>query len=86
MREIDEIEAGQTLEGLLDAVENDEEIIITRRGKRVARLVREVASVDGDVARLAAAETPYNPEFTRQMALAGEIVHDDREILRALSK
>ena len=30
--------------------------------------------------------TPYNPEFERQMALAEEIMHDDRDILRALSK
>lgn len=30
--------------------------------------------------------TPYNPDFQRQMALAEEIMHDDREILRALAK
>lgn len=30
--------------------------------------------------------TPYNPEFERQMKLAEEIMHDDRDILRALSK
>ena len=30
--------------------------------------------------------TPYNPEFARQMALAEEVMHDDREILRALAK
>jgi putative addiction module antidote len=30
--------------------------------------------------------TPYNPEFERQMKIAEEIMHDDREILRALSK
>ena len=30
--------------------------------------------------------TPYNPEFERQMMLAEEIMHDDRDILRALSK
>jgi len=30
--------------------------------------------------------TPYNPEFARQMALADEIMHDDREVLRALAK
>ncbi|MDE0420041.1 MAG: transcriptional regulator [Gammaproteobacteria bacterium] len=30
--------------------------------------------------------TPYDPEFARQMALAEEIMHDDREVLRALSK
>lgn len=30
--------------------------------------------------------TPYNPEFERQMLLAEAIMHDDREILRALAK
>lgn len=30
--------------------------------------------------------TPFNPDFERQMKLAEEIMHDDREILRALSK
>jgi putative addiction module antidote len=30
--------------------------------------------------------TPYNPEFESQMKLAEEIMHDDREVLRALAK
>ena len=30
--------------------------------------------------------TPYDPEFARQMAIAEEIMHDDREVLRALAK
>ncbi len=30
--------------------------------------------------------TPYNPEFERQMRLAEEIMHEDRDLLRALSK
>lgn len=30
--------------------------------------------------------TPYNPEFERQMKLAEQLMHDDREILRALAK
>ena len=30
--------------------------------------------------------TPYNPEFERQMKLGEEIMHEDRDILRALSK
>lgn len=30
--------------------------------------------------------TPYDPAFERQMTLAEEIMHDDREVLRALSK
>jgi putative addiction module antidote len=30
--------------------------------------------------------TPYDPDFERQMELAEEIMHDDRDILKALSK
>ena len=30
--------------------------------------------------------TPYNPDFERQMKLVEEIMHDDRDILRALAK
>jgi len=30
--------------------------------------------------------TPYDPDFGRQMALAEDIMHDDREVLRALAK
>jgi len=30
--------------------------------------------------------TPYDPDFERQMKLAEEIMHDDRDILKALSK
>ncbi|MGO4127790.1 transcriptional regulator [Inquilinus sp. YAF38] len=30
--------------------------------------------------------TPYSPEFERQMALAEEIMHEDRDVLRALAK
>jgi len=30
--------------------------------------------------------TPYDPEFERQMKLAEEIMHDRREVFRALAK
>ena len=30
--------------------------------------------------------TPYDPDFARQMSLAEVIMHDDREVLRALAK
>jgi putative addiction module antidote len=30
--------------------------------------------------------TPYDPAFERQMSLAEEIMHEDREILRALER
>jgi len=30
--------------------------------------------------------TPYDPDFERQMSLAEDLMHDDREILRRLAK
>jgi putative addiction module antidote len=30
--------------------------------------------------------TPYDPDFERQMALAEKVMHDDRNVLRALAK
>ncbi len=30
--------------------------------------------------------SPYDPDFERQMRLADQIMHDDRDILRALAK
>jgi putative addiction module antidote len=30
--------------------------------------------------------TPYDPDFERQIELAEHIMHDDREILKALSR
>ncbi|HJT14301.1 MAG TPA: transcriptional regulator [Dongiaceae bacterium] len=30
--------------------------------------------------------TPYNPDFERQMKLAEDVMHQDREVLRALAK
>lgn len=30
--------------------------------------------------------TPYNPVYARQMKLAEEIMHDDREVLTGLAK
>ncbi len=29
--------------------------------------------------------SPYDPEFERQMRMAEQVLHDDREILRALA-
>ena len=56
MREIGAFEAKNTLGALLDLVERGEEIVITRRGRPVARLIRETESVDRKKARRAAAD------------------------------
>lgn len=56
MKQIGAVEAKTKLSHLLDLVEAGEEIVITRRGKPVARLVSSTASP--------------SPEFDRQQARA----------------
>ncbi len=53
MTEIGAFEAKNTLGSLLDRVERGEEIVITRHGKPVARLVPNAGRVDQDQARAA---------------------------------
>jgi prevent-host-death family protein len=55
MREIGAFEARNKLGQLLDRVEAGEEVVITRRGRIVARLVPPRAAVDHEQARNAAA-------------------------------
>lgn len=54
MREVGAFEAKNKLAALLDQVEEGEEIVITRHGRAVARLVPHVAVVDRAQARAAA--------------------------------
>ncbi len=55
MKEIGAFEAKTKLGALLDLVEHGEEVLITRRGKPVARLVPSAARPDMQVAAEAAA-------------------------------
>ena len=55
MHEIGAFEAKNRLGSLLDRVERGEEIIITRRGKPVAKLVPPAGGFDREKARRAAA-------------------------------
>jgi prevent-host-death family protein len=55
MREIGAFEAKNKLGTLLDWVENGEEVVITRRGKPVAKLVSAIAAPDHRQAAAAAA-------------------------------
>jgi prevent-host-death family protein len=52
--EIGAFEAKNTLGALLDRVEHGEEIVITRHGKPVARLVPNIGGIDRAQARAAA--------------------------------
>ena len=54
MQEIGAFEAKNTLGSLLDRVERGEEIVITRHGKPVARLVASTAHIDRAMAKAAA--------------------------------
>jgi prevent-host-death family protein len=53
MNEIGAFEAKNTLGTLLDRVERGEEIVITRHGKAVARLIPNAGRVDQNQARAA---------------------------------
>ena len=55
MREIGAFEAKNTLGALLDAVERGAEILITRRGRAVAKLVPASGGHNSEAARAAAA-------------------------------
>ena len=55
MREIGAFEAKNTLGALLDAVERGAEIVITRRGKAVAKLVPAAGGHNVEAARAAGA-------------------------------
>lgn len=55
MMEVGAFEAKNTLGMLLDRVERGEEVVITRRGKRIARLVPDTKVRDTEKARQAAA-------------------------------
>lgn len=54
MQEIGAFEAKNTLGSLLDRVEQGEEIVITRHGKPVARLVSSASGIDREKAKAAA--------------------------------
>ncbi len=54
MREIGAFEAKNKLGTLLDRVENGEEVVITRHGKDVARLILNAAAHDRNKAMAAA--------------------------------
>jgi prevent-host-death family protein len=62
MQEIGAFEAKNTFGSLLDRVERGEEIIITRHGKPVARLVASSGGIDRQSARAASARIRVRAE------------------------
>ncbi len=63
-----------------------EGLILNKEAKRILNVKK------GDILYLTEAPdgamriTPFNPEFERQMAMAEDIMREDREILRVLAK
>lgn len=75
MREIGAFEAKNTLGALLDQVERGEEVVITRRGKPVARLVRADSSSDQECRRARAAAAGIR-EMRKGVTLGGISIKD----------
>ena len=79
MKEIGAFQAKNRFGTLLDWVEDGEEVLITRRGKPVARLIASRPSANPDEARAAAASIR---EMSRGMTLGGlkikDLINDGR--------
>ena len=73
MREMGAFEAKNKFGHLLDQVEHGEEIVITRRGKAVARIVPAEPGFDRDKARRAVAGIL---EMSRGVTLGGRNIKD----------
>ncbi|WP_414832598.1 type II toxin-antitoxin system Phd/YefM family antitoxin [Afifella sp. YEN Y35] len=73
MRQTGTFEAKNTLGSLLDRVEKGEEIVITRQGRPVARLIRETGTSNRDQIRAAVADIL---EQGRQASLDGLNIQD----------
>ena len=73
MREVGAFEAKNTFGALLELVEKGEEVVITRHGKRVARLVPDATSRDREAARRAAADII---EMSKGVTLGGLKIKD----------
>ena len=73
MRKVGAFEAKNTLGTLLDRVEKGEEVVITRRGKDVARLVPAASGIDRARAENTARALM---EVSRGLSLGGVAVKD----------
>ena len=79
MQEIGAFEAKNTLGTLLDRVERGEEIIITRHGKPVARLVPATSGIDRVQAQAAANRIRVRAQLLKCGAFDWEVVKSDRD-------
>ena len=79
MQEIGAFEAKNTLGTLLDRVERGEEIVITRHGKPVARLVASSGGIDRVQARAAADRIRARAEQLSSEAVRWDTLKADRD-------
>jgi len=79
MQKIGAFEAKNTLGALLDRVERGEEIVITRHGKPVARLVASTGGIDRAQARAAADRIRARAEGLSPEAFHWESLKVDRD-------
>ena len=79
MTEIGAFEAKNTLGTLLDRVEQGEEIVITRHGKPVARLVPNSPGIDRDQAQAAADRLRERARKLKSGAFDWKVLKADRD-------
>jgi prevent-host-death family protein len=79
MQEIGAFEAKNTLGALLDRVERGEEIIITRHGRPVAKLVPNPAVIDREQAHAAAGRIRARAKALQLGAFDWEALKADRD-------
>ena len=79
MQEIGAFEAKNTLGSLLDRVQQGEEIVITRHGKPVARLVPNVGAIDRSAVRAAAGRIRARAKSLKSGAFSWDDLKADRD-------
>jgi prevent-host-death family protein len=79
MLQVGAFEAKNSFGGLLDRVENGEEIVITRHGRAVARLVPNTGSQDRTQARAAAARIRARAAMLSAGSFDWETLKRDRD-------
>jgi len=79
MQEVGAFEAKNTLGTLLDRVEQGEEIVITRHGKPVARLVPNEGRIDRSAAQAAASRILSRAQQLKAGAFNWEALKLDRD-------
>ncbi len=82
MREVGAFEAKNTLGTLLDRVEQGEEIVITRHGRPVARLVPNVGSIDRTQAQAAVERIRTRAQALKAGEFHWEALKADRDAER----